>query len=177
MWSGLPLNDIPLIICPWHALYFRFYGNNQTLFLTSLIEVDSRSDSTQQSPLCKLIHQCVIAVWGGAEQEHSSTVTKLRMTQPGLTELAIIEYAAVSNYWPESPASVTIWIGDRYVLDFCARPKTCLEWCEPVWPSGKAALQRGPRLDWFRFGSLFTSKAVVRVDTVLWLCRSQLMKH
>ena len=41
----------------------------------------------------------IIAVWGGAEQEHSST--KLRMTQPpGLIELAVTEapYATVSNY-------------------------------------------------------------------------------
>ena len=48
----------------------------------------------------------------------------------------------------------------------------------PVWPSGMALgwVSRGTSVR-IHFGSPFSSKALWSVDTVLWLCPSQLMKH
>ena len=44
--------------------------------------------------------------------------------------------------------------------------------CQPLWPSGKA---EGPRFE--SASALLSLEKLWSVDTVLWLCPSQLMKH
>ena len=56
---------------------------------------------------------------------------------------------------------------------------THLQTQDPVWPSGKALgwyADRGTSVQ-FRLGSPFSSNRVISVDTVFWLCPSQLTKH